>query len=163
MRAAQQVDQRAGGGDGLQAAAVAAAADDPVGVDEHVAELARQAGAAAVQAAVEDQPGADAGGDLQVDEVARVAAGAERGLGERAEVRVVVDHHRDVEALAQLGGGGHADPARQDRGGADGAVALVDRARQAHAGADHGLARDARVGQRLDHELGGHLEALVAS
>ena len=28
-------------------------------------------------------------------------------------------------------------------------------------GADHGLARHAGVGQRLDHELGGHLEALV--
>ena len=67
MGAAQQVDERAGGGDGLQAAAVAAAADDAVGVDEHVAELAGQPGAAAVQAAVEDQPGADAGGDLQVD------------------------------------------------------------------------------------------------
>ena len=29
-------------------------------------------------------------------------------------------------------------------------------------GADHGLARHAGVGQRLDHELGGHLEALAA-
>ena len=76
-------------------------------------------------------------------------------------LRVVVDHHRDVEPLAQLGRRGHADPAGQDRGRADGALAaLVDRAREAHAGADHGLARDARVGERLDHELGGHLQAL---
>ena len=117
--------------------------------------------AAAVQAAVEDQAGADPGGDLQVDQVAGVAAGAERGLGQRAEVRVVVDHHRDVEPAAHLGGGGHPDPAGQDRGRADRAVALVDRAGQAHAGADHGLAGDARVGQRLDHELGGHLEAFL--
>ena len=43
----------------------------------------------------------------------------------------------------------------------DRAVALVDRAREAHAGADHGLARHARVGERLDHELRGHVEALV--
>ena len=49
---------------------------------------------AAVEAAVEDQPGADAGRDLEVDEVGRAAAGAVGQLGERAEVGVVVDADR---------------------------------------------------------------------
>ena len=50
----------------------------PSRVDEHVAELAGHAAPAAVQAAAEDEPGADARGDLEVDEVRRAAAGAVR-------------------------------------------------------------------------------------
>ena len=121
-------------------------------------------GAAAVEAAVEDQAGADAGGDLQVDEIAGVAAGAERGLRERAEVRVVVDHHRDARgaSAARRRRSCRSSPAgwRSSRP-CRGSRALVDRAREAHAGADHRLPRDARVGERLDHELGRHLEAFV--
>ena len=76
VAAAQHLEQRAGRGRGLQAAAVAAAADRALGVDEHVAELAGHPAPAAVQPAAEDQPGADARGHLEVDEVGRAAAGA---------------------------------------------------------------------------------------
>ncbi len=100
-------------------------------------------------------------GDLDVDEVGGVARGAERGLGERAEVRVVVDGDREVEAHAHLVRGGDADPAGEDRGGADDARGLLDRARQAHAGADHLRALDARVVERLGDELGGRVQAVA--
>src|SRR5829696_1565448 len=58
VAAGEQLGERVGAGHGLQAAAVAAAAQRAVGVDEHVAELAGQALRAAVQAPVEHQPGA---------------------------------------------------------------------------------------------------------
>ena len=50
-RRAQRREQRRDGGDRLQAAAAAAAADGAVGLHLHVAELARDAGRAAVQRA----------------------------------------------------------------------------------------------------------------
>ncbi len=158
---AQPVDQRARARHGLQAAAVAAPADDPARVDEHVAELAGEAAGAPVEPAVEDEPGADPRGDLEVDQVAGVAPGAERRLGQRAEVRVVVDHHRDVEPAAHLGLRGHADPARQDRRPAHDALAGLDRPGQAHAGADHRGAVDAGVGERLLDELRRGVQALL--
>ncbi len=69
MHGPQHVEQRGGGGDGLQAAAVAAAADGAVRAHLHVADLARVAGHATVQAAAEDDPGADPRGDLHVDQM----------------------------------------------------------------------------------------------
>ena len=137
---AQQGDDRAAAGHHLQAAAVAAAADRAALVDEHVAELAGGAAGAAVQLAAEDEAGADAAGDHEVDRVARADPGAERDLGERAEVRVVVEVHVQAEPRAELVGRPHAGPAGQDLAGVDGAGGDVDRARQADAGAEDAVA-----------------------
>src|SRR5256885_1337038 len=79
-----------------------AAANRPVLVDQHVADLAGGAARAAVQAAAEDQPGADARREHQVDHLAGVAPGAEHRLGESAEIGVVVDVHRQPEAPLEL-------------------------------------------------------------
>ena len=162
VAAPQQLGQRVGAGDGLQAAAVAAAADRAVGVDEHVAELAGEALRAAVQAAVEHQPGADARRDHQVDEVLGVAPGAERGLGQRGEVGVVVDEDRQLEPAVHLVGGGDADPAGQDRGRAD------DAGRRGGSGRAGTCRRRSRApastpasASTSPHELGGGVEALV--
>ena len=96
----QQIEHRVGRRHGLEAAAVPAAANGTVGADADVPELAREAGHAAVELPVEHDPGADARRDHDVDHVRQAAAGAERDLGERAEVRVVVDRDLKVEPLA---------------------------------------------------------------
>ena len=97
VAAAQRLEDGLGAGEGLQAAAVAAAADRAAVVDRHVADLAGGAARAVVEAAVEDEAGADAGGDLDVDEVRAVAAGAPHDLRQRAEVGVVLDAHGQAE------------------------------------------------------------------
>src|SRR5829696_6325821 len=162
VAAAQELEQGGRRRGGLQASAVAAPADLALTGHEHVAELARHAAPAAVQAAVEDQSGADARRDLDVDHVGGAATGAVDELAQRAEVGVVVDADGHVEPPAQLLLGGDADPAGQDRGGADDAVDLVDRPGQAEAGADDPRAVDARLGEQLlddaERHAGGGLE-----
>ena len=161
VAAAQQLHQRAGGRQRLQTAPVATPAHEALRIHQHVAELAREPHAAAIQAAVEDQPRADPAGHLEVDEVARVAGGPERGLGKSAEVRVVVDEDRDVEPAAHLPYRRHANPTGQDRRGAHHAVLLTDGSRQAHAGADHLARVDAGLGQQLHDQIGGGVEPLL--
>ena len=143
----------------LEAAAVPAAADRPALVDQHVADLARHAAAATVRAAVDDQSRADARRHHHVDRVAGVAGGAERDLGERAEVGVVVEMHRQVaEAPAHLGRDGETLPAGEDRGRADGAAVVVDRPGQRHADADHVRGAEAGLLEQVLDELGGGVE-----
>ena len=90
-RGPQQRADRPLGRDRLEAAAIAAAADDAVRVHLDVTDLAGEAGGAVVEAPADDEPGADAGAEADVDDVGEAAAGAEGRLGERAQVRVVVD------------------------------------------------------------------------
>ena len=97
MARAQERHQRRARGERLEAAAVAAAADRAVLVDEHVPDLPGRAAVPVVRAAVDDQAGADARGHLHVGGRAGVAPGAERDLGERAEVGVVVEVDRDPD------------------------------------------------------------------
>ena len=88
---------------------------------------------AAVQAAVEDQPGADAGRDLHVDAASRASrAGAERDLGERAEVGVVVDEDRQRRAGGCISSAA-ATPTQPGRIAVEPTTpsVVVDRARQA--------------------------------
>ena len=163
VAAPQQLGQRVGAGDGLQAAAVAAAADGAVGVDEHVAELAGQALGAAVEAAVEHQPGADARGDHQVDQV--LARRARRRTRPRPARR---GSRRCRRGSAARGGGASpsaaATPTQPGRIAVEPTtpVGAVDRARQAHA-----RRRSPAPGRRpasvehLADELGGGVEALV--
>ena len=77
------------------------------------------------------------------------ASGSEDRLGERADVGVVVDVDRQAEPRRELLRDRHPDPAGQDRGGADGAGRLVDRARQADPRAEQPAAVDAGLGEHL--------------
>ena len=69
--------QRGAAGVLLEAAAVAAAAEDAVGHDAHVADLGADAERAAVELAVEHEPAADAGADRDQQQVVDVVTGAE--------------------------------------------------------------------------------------
>ena len=130
------VQQRGGRRHGLQAAAVAAAADPAGRVGDDVAELAGQPGVAEEQLAVEDQPGADAAAEHHVDDVARAAPGAVADLGQRAEVRVVAHQDRPAEAPLQLAAGRERAPAGQDRRRAGVAGLAQDRRADRDADAD---------------------------
>ena len=103
MRGAEQLEQRVGRGDRLEAAAVAAAADGalrrrtktwPSSPAKPVAPRCSRP--------PRTMPGADARRDHHVDHVREAAAGAERDLGERAEVGVVVDRDGQVEPPREL-------------------------------------------------------------
>src|SRR4029079_10141549 len=91
------------GGDRLEAAAQAARADRPVGVDDDMAARAGEAARPAVDGAVDHDTGADAGADAEVDEVADVAQrpAIEDPGGRRPDV--VLDRPRDPhDRLARL-------------------------------------------------------------
>src|SRR5690606_33412375 len=92
--------ERRAGGVGLEAAVVATAAAWAVRVEDDVAELGTHAGGPAVDAAVHDEAAADAGADGHQHHV-RVRL-PEAGLGERGDVRVVVDGDGEVGDLLQL-------------------------------------------------------------
>src|SRR5205823_4407034 len=93
VAAAQRVDDPLLAGERLEAAAVAAAADQAVLVEDHVPDLARGAVAPAVDVALEVQACADARRDLEVGDLGEAATGPEGDLGERAEIGVVVGEH----------------------------------------------------------------------
>ena len=97
-------------------------AERAVRIDGHVPELARQPRGAPVEAAADQESGADARRDLHVDDVGGAARRAEARLGERAQVRVVLDCDRHAQALAQRRRRMDADPAGQDHGRSDDAV-----------------------------------------
>ncbi len=105
VRRTQQLEQAPRRDLGLEAAATPAPADVTVLTCEHVPDLARDAGRAAVQAPAEHEAGADAAGELHVDQVRDTATRAVLVLGHRAEVGVVVDHHRYADPLGELAGG----------------------------------------------------------
>ena len=93
----------------LEAAASRAAsrARRAVHLDHDVAEVGGRADRAAVHGAVEEQPAADARADGQHDDVPRAGGRPGPGLGEHRRVAVVVDEHRDPEALGHDIGEGH--------------------------------------------------------
>ena len=82
-----------GAGERLEAAAVAAAARRPVGIDRLVAELAGRAVVALVDAAVDGDHAADARPEREPDHRRRAACRAQAELGE-AERPGVVDQAR---------------------------------------------------------------------
>jgi hypothetical protein len=79
----------------------AGAAAAAVRVDDQVAELAREPVLAVVDAAVQHQPAADPGADVDQDQVAAAGPGPEPGLGPGGGVAVVVDAGRQAGALVQ--------------------------------------------------------------
>jgi len=94
-----------------------------------MADLARHAEAALIRLAVDDEAGADARGQADVDQIVDTAGGPERFLSERPEVRVVVERDRDPQTGLHLGGRADSVPAGEDPIGLEVAACLVDRRR----------------------------------
>src|SRR3954471_17715327 len=94
---AQHREDGRGSGDRLETAAVAAAADGPLRPHLDVSQLAGDARRAAVEPAAEDEPRPNPGADADIHDVGEPASRSVRELAERAEVRVVVDLHRQLE------------------------------------------------------------------
>ena len=140
-------------GDGLQTAAVAAAADQPVLDHARVPDLAGNPGDAAVEAAADDQPDADPGREAQVDDVAAAATGAEDVLAHGAGVGVVLDQDGHPEPVLELLGRPDPIPAGQDPFAADDAVRRSDGGGEPDADADDPSAVGLRVGERVLDEL----------
>src|SRR5439155_23823166 len=89
------------GRDRLEAPAVAAAAHGAVRAHLAVAVLTREAGGSVVEPTADDEAGTDAGAESHVDHVGQAAAGAERDLGEGAEVGIVVNRHPQAESARE--------------------------------------------------------------
>ena len=116
-RCGQLLRQRASAGDRLQAARVAASADDVfVAADDHVADVARGALRSSVDLAVYNDAASDPGSDLDVEEVLHLRP-MSPVLAERHDVDVVVDEHTDVAvAPREPSRDPETVPARHDRG-----------------------------------------------
>src|SRR5688572_19219254 len=112
----EPLGQRVAAGDRLQAADVPAAADHVLVVaDDDVADVARRAVRAAVDLAPGDDAAADAGADLDVEEVRDVAP-VGPVLAEGHDVDVVVDEDRQrAEAVGEPARDGEPVPAGHDR------------------------------------------------
>ena len=112
---AQALDDGRPAGDRLEAAEVAAGAEDVAAVGcGDVAEVAGRALGAPVQLAAADDARADAGGHLDEDEVLDVGVDG-RVLAERHDVDVVVHQDGPPRAAADVGRDVVAVPARHDR------------------------------------------------
>ena len=98
------------GGPGLEAA-VAAALAAPPALFEIVAELAGAAARAAMEAAVGDEPGADAAAERDGGDAVPAAAVAEEVLRHGVGVGVVVDPDRHVEDVGEHRRDRHVAPA----------------------------------------------------
>ena len=116
-------------------------------------DLAGPAARAAVQAPAEQHARADAGGDLDVDEVLDAAVRAEAGLGQGAQVGVVVHEHFKVQGVLQ----GRADvlavPAGHVGGLHDAARVVVDGSGDAHADQRDLRGVQLRVGEHLPGQV----------
>src|SRR5690606_15716073 len=107
--------QCAAAGDRLQAAGVAAAARDVVGAGHpDVPDVAGGALGPAVQPPAGDDAAADAGADLDEEQVLRGGAAVPE-LAQRQGVDVVVDQDVEVVAVGEVAGDGVLVPARHDR------------------------------------------------
>ena len=149
---AQPRGHRAAAGHGLQAAAVAAAADLEVAGHVDVADVARRALGAAVDPALGDDPAADAGADLDEEQVVVGAPGLVV-LAQRHDVHVVVDERRRAEVVSEPTTDAIAVPAGHDRRRDRGARGELDRAGDADARAAHVVVRAAELGEHRVERL----------
>ena len=154
----QRVQDRGDGGVGVQAAALAAAAERAALVDGGMADLARAAGRAADQGAVHEQPAPDAVVELDRDAVIAALPGAPDVLAEGRQVRVVIDAHRYAESLPDVAAG-HAVPAGKHPGRLDHVRVMADGPGQRDAGADQGVVGQPGAGQRLVEQAPGDDQA----
>src|SRR6201999_3598344 len=137
----------------LEAAGVAAAADDVlVPAEADVADVTGRALRAAVVAVARDDPTADAGADLDVEQVLAVAP-VRVVLAEGHDVDVVVDQHGDVVVLREPAGDREAVPARHHRRSHRFAARERDGRGDADADAAHVLARAADLVEQLVEAL----------
>lgn len=124
-----------------------------VRIDGEVADLARDAGRTTVDVAVDDVATADAGPDLDKDEVAAADTPAPPELGQRPEVGVVV--HEDGAGVDRFQARCDVDVAparhheRRDRAG----MFRIDGARDTHADSDQALVAHAGVIEGLADEF----------
>src|SRR5439155_1552301 len=119
---ADELDDGWTGSNGFQASTVTAIAKRSRFIQGRVADLTCRPGRASQQSAVDDDPGAYAGSRLDVGKVRAVPAGAPGELGQRAEVRVVLDLDRNLKALFHLCGDAKPNPTREHRCRAGGAT-----------------------------------------
>ena len=121
------------GEQGLEAADAPARTVVAVVVDRDVADLAGRGAVAVEEHALEDEPGTDTEADAQ-DQEAAVGGAAVGVLGQRGDVGVVGDVHRDAGGASDLAGQVGAVPA--EVGGVEHGAAVVDDARRADADAE---------------------------
>ncbi len=81
------------GGEALPAAASAARAGRAVRIDDHVTDLAGEAGRTDLHTIADDDPSADPGAERDQDDVVQASSGAQPVLGQHGEVGVVLDDH----------------------------------------------------------------------
>src|SRR5690606_15849738 len=141
---------------GLQAARVAARADRAVVVDAYVPDVAGAAGHAAVDGAVHDDAAADAGADLDEEEVAHRAGQPGVQLAQRHQVHVVVDEDGAPQLLPDRVADGEPVPAGHDRRDDRHAVAEADRPGDPDPGAVH--LRDQPLVAQLAEQVEGPFE-----
>ena len=132
----------------LDAAAAAARAAPPVRVDRHVAELAAEPVRAAEQPSAEHDAAPDADLAEDADEVVDPDRGARPVLGERREVRLVLDVDGQPETRLELVADGDAVPAEVRREH-DGPGGLLDEPGDGHRDPDRAQALAGRCIQRL--------------
>src|SRR5262249_20647368 len=142
-------------------APVAAPAHGAVVVVPDVADLAGGALCPVVHAAVEDESGADPGGDAEVDQVGHATGGGEGHLAARAEVRLVLDAHPHSQPLGQFRAGRAVGPAARDAVGGDGGQPGVDRRGYAERHGPDRLRRDGEPVEQGTDQVGGVVEADV--
>ncbi len=151
-------------GECLEAADVAAAADDRTLVDDlDVAHVTGTALGAAVEAAVGDDPGADARADLDDDHVVMAHRGAAAPLAQAEQVDVVVDPDRRVVGRGEAGAHRIAVPAGHDRWRDRRAGAELDRPGHADADAPQVAGQAARRRAQLGEELVDAVEAALGA
>jgi hypothetical protein len=105
-----------------------------------VADISGRALGAAVDPAVHDDAGADAGAYLHEDEIVRVRRDSAVPLSQGHDVHVIVQKDRAGEAFRQKGGHRVAVPAGHDRRIHRNSAREIDRPRYAEADAEKVLA-----------------------
>ena len=140
-------DGRAGGHH-LDAADIAAMAARPLQVDADVADVAGGAGRAAIHLAMADDAAADAGADLDDQEVRQRTLQAPE-LAQRHQVDVVVDEDRRGIVLPQQVADREAVPGRHQGRVHQLAALEIDRTGDADADADHRSRIDPQPGQQV--------------
>ena len=124
-------------------------------------ELARDARRAPLQPTPEHQSRPHPGGDLDVDHVLDADPDAVAALGQRAEVRVVVDFNSQLEPTLELCLGTQPGPAGQDHRRADAVLLLIDWTRQAEPDAEDVAAVDACLLHGCRDQVGRCVERFV--
>src|SRR5262249_25160181 len=118
-------------------------------VDGNVSSLGGTAGAAVIDGAVEHDPGADAGAQGRVKNIAVTNAGTPERFRQSGGIGVIVDARSHTERALGLGGEGEIAPAGYVRRIQHDTRLWIERARRADADAFHHTALVEQRGDRL--------------